>query len=160
MRREHHRQRELCRYGNTALLQCPDCRLVISDKYLDGFDPKALYGDYYKNEISGRFKFGIEAVIKLLRLWRAFKIHTIDAKARRILDIGSGRGFMLYYLKKYYGFKKTAGTQIAQNMYEFSRDQLGLEVYNEDLLELAFENGTFDIITIWHVLEHDRDPQL
>jgi SAM-dependent methyltransferase len=66
---------------------------------------------------------------------------------------------MLYYLRKYHRYVRTAGTQIARNMYEFSRDRLGLEIYDKDLLELPFENSSFDLVTIWHVLEHVPDPE-
>jgi len=107
----------------------------------------------------GRFNRWLEYVVRIFRFFRTFKIFTLSPKARSILDIGSGRGFMLYFLKKYYGYQRAAGTQIAKKAFEFSRDKLGLEMYNKDLLEIPFEEKTFDIVSLWHVLEHIRNPE-
>jgi len=101
----------------------------------------------------------VEYIIMVFRFFRAFKIFTLAPRAKSILDIGSGRGFTLYYLKKYYNYRRTAGTQISKNAFEFSRDKLRLEIYDKDILELSLENPRFDIITLWHVLEHVAEPE-
>ncbi|MDD5680286.1 MAG: class I SAM-dependent methyltransferase [Candidatus Omnitrophica bacterium] len=155
----HQNCREIHRFDTKPLYACDECGLIFTDRYGQEFDPKSLYRRYYNNEMSGRFGFGIEYIIRLFRFFRAFKVFTIYPNAKSILDIGSGRGFMLYYLKKYYKFKRTAGTQISKNAFEFSKNKLGLEIYDKDLLELSFGKGSFDIITIWHVLEHVAKPE-
>jgi SAM-dependent methyltransferase len=156
---EHLNYRRLYRLDSASLYICDDCDLIFSDKYLEGFDPKVLYEKYYRNEIASRFNFGVEYIIRLFRFFRAFKIFTIYPKARSILDIGSGRGFLLYYLKKYYGYKNAIGTQVSKSAVEFSRNKLGLEIYDGDLLELSLGNSSFDIISIWQVLEHVAKPE-
>lgn len=150
----HSSYKETCKFNNISLYKCMRCRLVFTNKKLLTSEAKELYEDYYKNETAARFNFGLEIIIRLFRFFRAFKIFTIYPQAKRILDIGSGRGFMLYYLKKYYRYQRTAGTQISKNALIFSRNSLGLEIYDRDLLELSIEDSSFDIITIWHVLEH------
>lgn len=145
-------------YSSALLNRCNKCGFIISDRYSEKSDFPALYKDYYKNEINGRFYFSLEKIIRLFRFFRAFKIFTIAPRAKSILDIGSGRGFMLYYLKRHYHYQRTAGTQISKNALEFSRNKLGLEIYDKDLLELSF-NNKFDIITMWHVLEHIACPE-
>ncbi|MBU1200212.1 class I SAM-dependent methyltransferase [Patescibacteria group bacterium] len=122
--------------------------------------PEKLYKNYYRNEIGGRFGLGIESVIKMFRFFRAFKVWLIVGRLdRSVLDVGSGRGFMLYYLRKYFGFKKVVGTQISKPALEFSRRRLGLTVYDGDLIKLKLPSGSFNVITIWHVLEHVKDPE-
>lgn len=155
----HRNYREIYKFETATLYQCDECKLIFSDKSWQDFDSKKLYEKYYTNEIASRFNITVEYIIRLFRFFRAFKIFTVSPYAKSILDIGSGRGFMLYYLKKYYKYQRTAGTQIAKNAFEFSRNKLGLEIYNRDLLELNFDNFTFDIITIWQVLEHIREPE-
>ncbi len=155
----HQNYREVDRYNNILLSRCEQCGFIFTDKYRAGFDSKNLYENYYRNETGVRFNFGIEYVIRLFRFFRAFKIFTVYPCAKSILDIGSGRGFMLYYLKKYYKYKKTVGTQISKNAVEFSRDKLKLEIYNKDLLEIALEDKSFDVITMFHVLEHVVNPE-
>ncbi|MBN2143044.1 MAG: class I SAM-dependent methyltransferase, partial [Candidatus Aureabacteria bacterium] len=130
----------------------------FSDKYRSGLFNRELYKDYYKNELAaGRFSFGMEWLIRLFRFFRAFKIWTLTPRAKSILDIGSGRGFMLYYLKKIFGFKRVEGTQISPNAVLFSRNILGLTIHDQDLLDIEFKEP-FEVITIWHVLEHVPDP--
>jgi ubiquinone/menaquinone biosynthesis C-methylase UbiE len=118
-----------------------------------------LYDNYYRNETATRFNFGLEHIVRLFRLWRAFKVRSIDRNATRILDVGCGRGWMLYYLKKYFRFGTVAGTQISRPAVNFARTRLGLTVYDRDLLDLQLPNESLDIITIWHVLEHLPNPQ-
>jgi SAM-dependent methyltransferase len=86
-------------------------------------------------------------------------LYTIHPKAKKILDIGSGRGLTLYFLKKYYGYQKTTGTQLCKSAAEHSRRVLGLEVYNKDFLKINFGKEKFDLISLWHILEHVNEPE-
>lgn len=156
---DHRNSEKIYVYGKSTLYRCGDCRLVFTPKRPDDPDPKAAYENYYHNEMALRFGYGLEYVVRLFRFFRAFKIFTINPGAKTILDVGSGRGFMLLYLKKYYGYKRTAGTQISKKAFEFSKYRLGLEIYDRDLLELPFDDGSFDVITMWHVLEHVNRPE-
>ena len=117
-----------------------------------------IYNDFYKNETATRFNFGLEQVVKLFRMWRAVKIKTLVPSARSLLDIGCGRGFMLSFLKNYFGFTEVSGTQISLPAIKFARERLGLKIYDQDLLELNLPANSFDVITIWHVLEHVPRP--
>jgi SAM-dependent methyltransferase len=147
-------------FEGVALNECGDCGVVFSDRYArEGFDAKNVYNSFYKNEIAGRFNFGVELVVRLFRLYRAFKIFTIYPRAKSILDIGSGRGFTLYFLKKIFRYHTTVGTQIDPAALKFSREKLGLDIYGEDLLKLDLKDGQFDLVTMWHVLEHLPDPE-
>ncbi len=155
----HAANKEVRRYNKVPLYQCPDCGLIFTGNHGKAFDAKTLYEGFYKNEIGTRFGFGIEYLVRLFRFFRALKIFTLFPRAKTILDIGSGRGWMLYYLKKYFHYTRAAGTQISRNAVQFSRNKLGLEIYDKDLLELDIENGSFDLITMWHVLEHVSKPE-
>ncbi|MEI6634152.1 MAG: class I SAM-dependent methyltransferase [Chlamydiota bacterium] len=155
----HEHKNELHNYHGRCIYTCDTCGLIFADSLIAGLDPTSTYANFYKHGSGARFNFGLEAVIRLFRFWRAFKIFTINPRATKMLDIGSGRGFTLYYLKKYYGYARAVGTQISKNAYEFSRTKLGLEIYNGDLLGLRLEDKSFDIITMWHVLEHVLKPE-
>jgi len=155
-----HRQIEtINEYNGIKLLRCDRCHLVISSKYLKGFNPHKVYRNYYRNEVSTKFVSGVEYIIKTFRFFRAFKLFTINPQAKSILDIGSGRGYTLYFLKKYYGYTRTAGIQIEKNSYNFSKNRLGLEMYNKDLLQMNLKSSSFNFVTMWHVLEHVKHPE-
>jgi len=145
-------------YGAYRLNKCLDCGIMFSSQ-LKSADPNSVYVNYYQNETPIRFRFGIEFIVKAFRLLRAFRLYTINPQAKSILDIGSGRGFTLYYLKKYFGYKKTVGTQIEKNAYLFSKNKLGLDIYNKDLLDFSLPSNSFDLVTIMHVLEHVKYPE-
>ena len=151
--------REVEKFDGAPISRCAKCGLIFSEKHGKDFDPRILYEEYYRNEIADRFNIVAECIVRLFRFFRAFKIFTVYPGAKSALDIGSGRGFFLYYLKKFYGYRKAVGTQISENAVEFSRNRLGLEIYDKDLLELSFDN-TFDIVTMWHVLEHIAEPEI
>ena len=157
---------EICKHTNTSLftnindveiLSCNVCSLVFSTKNTST-PPEETYKNYYKQESGSRFGIGIEYIVRIFRFNRALKIYTKYPKAEKILDIGSGRGWTLYYLKKNFGFKTTVGTQTSYNAYKFSKEKLGLDIYNTDLLETDIKEK-FDIITLWHVFEHLNSPE-
>lgn len=156
---DHPDSKEIYKFETARIYRCNECAVIFSDRYRKDLDAVSLYEKYYRNESAGKFSFGLEYAVRLFRFFRAFKIFTVFPRAKRILDIGSGRGFTLYFLKKYYKFTRTAGTQISKNALDFSRGKLGLEIYNKDLLELPLDNAKFDVITIWHVLEHVNKPE-
>jgi len=155
----HKKHKEISCFDSIRLYECEACGIVFSNKYWAEVDARRLYEDYYKNEIGGKFNFSIECIIRIFRFFRAFKIFTLSSSAKEILDIGSGRGFMLYFLKKYYKYNKCIGTQISKNALIYSREKLELEIYDKDLLDLSIEEESFDIITAFHVLEHVPKPE-
>ena len=155
----HHQTKQLKGYGPFKLVRCVDCGMIKNSLQQPLSSPKELYKDFYRNELPARFGFGLEYVIRIFRFFRAYKVTTVASHAKTILDIGSGRGFMLYFLKKYFGYTTAVGTQIAPNAADFSRNKLGLEIYDRDLLEIDFKDERFDLITIWHVLEHIQEPE-
>jgi 2-polyprenyl-3-methyl-5-hydroxy-6-metoxy-1,4-benzoquinol methylase len=141
------------------LYRCSSCELIVSRKKSIAEDNSCdVYKNYYKPDKASRFFSPIELIVKIFRFFRARKIASINKQANSILDIGSGRGWTLYFLKKYFNYTVTAGTQISKPAYEFSKDKLKLEIYNQDLLDISFEK-TFDIVSILHVLEHVKNPE-
>ncbi len=73
-----------------------------------------------------------------------------------ILDVGCGTGEFLANLdeKKY----EKCGIELDKQEFAISQRR-GLKVYNENILKKNFNNKKFDIITLWHVVEHIPDPQ-
>jgi len=120
--------------------------------------PVEIYNDYYKPETASRFGLVLETLVKAFRFWRAQKIASLNPSARSVLDVGSGRGWTLFFLKKYFNYETAVGTQLAVNAYRFSKEKLKLEIYNQDLLEISFEKK-FDIVSSLHVLEHVNEPE-
>jgi len=75
--------------------------------------------------------------------------------SRRLLDVGCGMGGFLIVAREL-GFE-VHGTEISEHARKFCHDHLGLDVVAPESLEQI--SGQFDVITIWHVLEHVMDPK-
>jgi 2-polyprenyl-3-methyl-5-hydroxy-6-metoxy-1,4-benzoquinol methylase len=156
----HKQRKNILETEKFFLAECLECKLIFLEQKNDANCKTDIYENYYKAENGQKFGGMSERAVKFFRFLRAVKIFILNPKNKKILDIGSGRGWTLYFLKKYFRYKKTVGTQISVNAYEFSKEKLKLEIFDRDLLDLNFDNNKFDIITLWHVLEHIADPEI
>ena len=124
------------------VLKCVICGLGITDPTPDQLQPH--YAEYYgaRHGITARFcdNRRIALVTKMAGLGRG----------RRLLDIGCGEGtFLLAAGQRGW---KAVGTELNA----VPARQRGLEVFNS--LDECADQGPFDCITLWHSLEHMKDP--
>ena len=91
-------------------------------------------------------------VVRSFSIKRKYKLISKLISSKKILDVGSGTGEFLSYMK----IKRfdTYGVEIAKKARELSKKNHGLFV-KDSLSSLKEKN--FDIITMWHVLEHVYD---
>ena len=74
-----------------------------------------------------------------------------------LVDVGSGAGFFLKLASETgYAVK---GVEISQYAADYSRNNLGIPVFLGELEAAALTPESFDIVTLWHVLEHVRNPK-
>ena len=88
-------------------------------------------------------------------LWR--RRLEVVLKYRRsgtLLDVGTGIGQFLHFAREYF---EGTGTEISTSGIEIARRKYGLAILNGTLENLAFDKK-FDVITLYHVLEHVPDP--
>lgn len=76
----------------------------------------------------------------------------------RVLDIGCGNGGFLMNLAGQ-GVRHLEGTELSAPSAQRVPRGANLTVHVGDLLDLDLPESTYSVITIWHVLEHLRDPQ-
>ena len=75
----------------------------------------------------------------------------------KILDIGCGLGYYLQMMKKM-GWQEY-GVELNQHAVQFAKENLGLNVQKGRFEDAEFPENHFDIITLWHSLEHSVDPK-
>jgi 2-polyprenyl-3-methyl-5-hydroxy-6-metoxy-1,4-benzoquinol methylase len=73
-----------------------------------------------------------------------------------LLDIGSGKGHALSVLREA-GFK-VQGIEPNATTAQFARQEYGLDVIQGVLLEDSFREGSFDVVTMSHLIEHLPSP--
>lgn len=138
-----------------AIWECRNCGFVFTQ----GMPPADEIGKYYQ---SGDYVSHSDTrkglMNRIYHLGRSFMLNKKYwmvkkvAKGKKLLDIGTGTGYFPGYMKRK-GFK-VAGVEIDPVTRAFARKKFGIPVYSpEDFLNQEIE-GKFDVITLWHVLEH------
>jgi len=84
-----------------------------------------------------------------------FKIDILEkySNGLKLLEIGSGRGDFLYLSRKV-GFDVTA-IEMDKDSCDFMQNHLKIPViHTTDTLKSLTETGQYDVIAMWHVIEH------
>jgi SAM-dependent methyltransferase len=87
---------------------------------------------------------------------RKFKLVEKFSHHKSILDIGSGTGYFLNFMKTN-GYK-TQGIEINDTARENSKTKFGLQVDSPEVLLNGGIKEKFGAISLWHVLEHLYNP--
>jgi len=146
---------------NYQLLRCTGCGLI----YLSPRPVSSTAGEFYRDEGYDPF-LSVHAPRGLLdRIYAILRRGTLKWKKRlidrrtgaraRILDIGCGTGEFLAILGKDY---RVEGIEPAPEAARWARERLGLKVHTGSLDDVEFSRDRFDMITLWHVLEHLPEP--
>jgi SAM-dependent methyltransferase len=124
-----------------------------SDEQLRAWYDTGYYGAG-RRKFHGAFQWAFE--YSATQLARRIAAAT-DARVsrRRVLDVGCGTGYLLERLHAH-GFECT-GVERSAHAADAHRD--GVRILGGELLDLALEPASFEVVVIWHVLEHLRDPQ-
>jgi SAM-dependent methyltransferase len=75
----------------------------------------------------------------------------------RLLDVGCGSGQFLDAMRRQPGWS-VVGVDTSPTAVSTAREMLGLEVYLSDLNNAPLSPASFDVVTMWDVLEHLHDP--
>ncbi|MHB9091376.1 MAG: class I SAM-dependent methyltransferase, partial [Chloroflexota bacterium] len=79
-----------------------------------------------------------------------------DLAEPRLLDVGCGAGLFLRQAQT--AGWQARGIEPSASAVAYARGRFGLEIHLGTLADAPLAGETFDIITLWHVLEHTPDP--
>jgi 2-polyprenyl-3-methyl-5-hydroxy-6-metoxy-1,4-benzoquinol methylase len=74
----------------------------------------------------------------------------------RILDVGCGKGLLLKGLRDC-GWE-VVGTELSE-VASLRAREAGIQVHNRAVEEIPFDPGSFDVVTLYHCLEHLANPR-
>jgi 2-polyprenyl-3-methyl-5-hydroxy-6-metoxy-1,4-benzoquinol methylase len=137
-----------------AILQCRACRHVFSS-----FTAQAQYDQYWGEEVAPgdplHTFYWNEAHG---RMYQDFCTRFLAGRSGRLLDVGCGLGFFLKAIEPYAHWQ-AYGWEISPAAVRYARDTLGLPNVACGRLEAAdWSAASFDIITMWDVIEHILEP--
>lgn len=144
--------------GPFLVVKCPSCSLV----YLGNPPPEGrLYDDYYRSSDPDPDLYRTDSTDSHLRELHAINIQRVTRlhplmPAGRVLDIGCGRGYFLKTARDH-GYE-VYGIDVSERAVAYGRQHFGVRADVRSLEEVADAGELFDVISLWHVLEHFVSP--
>lgn len=146
-------------------VRCEGCGLVYkvhekpetgdgADYYRDGKMRETVpyrYGDISSITPDAAFEEKYE-----LQWERFLKVKDYLDKGSSVLEIGCGSGGFLYIAAP--NVERCVGVELDEELVAFCRTRLKLDVRDKPLSEVGFGGKEFDLICMFHVLEHLDDP--
>lgn len=144
--------------GNYKLFHCEKCGLV----FFSPLPSDLVIDNYYFNYLEkyhNKFLIENNKILEYKKLrWgkRIEKIKTFKKAPASILDIGCSTGIFLTTAREN-GYS-TTGVEISKQEAKVARATFKIKVFTKSLEKLNFKKESFDIITMWDVFEHVKDP--
>jgi 2-polyprenyl-3-methyl-5-hydroxy-6-metoxy-1,4-benzoquinol methylase len=140
--------------------QCASCGLGVLDPRPDAEELTRLYAaEYFLNQYDRGFKAGSPELRRRLaqedhrvRFFRGMR------KRGHVLDIGCGMGYFLMACREA-GYD-VSGIDISEASAGYVRNELAIPVRTGAIEEIDIPEGTIDVVTMWHFLEHAPDPRI
>ena len=140
-------------YGD--LYKCKNCGL-ISQKLIHSFDEIAslLANEKYLDEEIGTLNV-LEKGIQFRKLIKLMQ-RTTKLEGASLLDVGANTGVFLNEIKLYSTTIK--GIEPSKEASSVASKMFKLDVQNALISSASIKDNSFDIITLWDVIEHLYDP--
>jgi 2-polyprenyl-3-methyl-5-hydroxy-6-metoxy-1,4-benzoquinol methylase len=142
------------------VLECKKCKVTFTDVDVNSF----FYSHYYPKNYYDKFR-GSKLVSNLLDFLEKFsfqrKLRLIlkhKSSGNRVLEIGCAQGNFLNNLPSFF---EKFGVEINENGRQYIQEHYpNITVYQGDIESESFGDYAkkYDIILMWHVLEHIQNP--
>jgi 2-polyprenyl-3-methyl-5-hydroxy-6-metoxy-1,4-benzoquinol methylase len=90
-------------------------------------------------------------------MYAAFRERFLEGTTGRLLDVGCGLGFFVQAAGKVPGWQ-AEGWEISVLAARWGVERLGVRIATGPLEDAGFARGSFDLVTLWDVIEHLADP--
>ena len=153
----------LCQADNFSLLftkdslkivKCLECGLIYVNPQPSEEDLRTIYQNGYFN---GTWQSDYLTEKKLYGPRFRERLKDIDSLKTKgkLLDVGCAVGYFLEAARQ--DGWEASGVEISSYASEFAKKS-GFNVFTGRLEDAGYPDKHFDVVTLWHVLEHMRDP--
>jgi len=141
------------------VIKCSNCNMISiypipSKNFITKYYNDPLYhNSTYFRKMTTNFKGSSEAELfsKGLNL-----IEKFYPKNGKILDVGCSSGVFLNMAKNH-GWE-TTGIDISKDFVNYARKNFELDIRLGYLEDFSFKENSFDVVTLWDLIEHLREP--
>jgi SAM-dependent methyltransferase len=135
---------------------CKECGLVWSDPL--PHNPRSFYEDDYRVAYKGTYAPKPKHILRAgkVALYRRKLLDKWIGQPKKILDVGTGGGEFAYLLQSL--GHDVCGIEPNKGYAEYSKQEYSLNVQVGFIQDIHQPDETFDLVTIWHVLEHTENP--
>jgi len=133
-----------------SLCHCKDCGFVFRSPRPSADEIARFYsaGDHYDHWLAEERAFDALSRRRLRKVGNS-------RDGGRLLDVGCGIGQFLHFAQARF---EVDGTEISASAVRIARDKYRLTIRQGTIEEIDFGDRRFDLITMFHVLEHARSP--
>ncbi len=139
--------------GEYPLVRCRRCGLVFQHGRPDYEELDAAQSDAY-GEPRRRFGRAVEWGVRTFRIARRRMAERLMPSPGRVLDVGCGRGPFLEMLAR--RGHAVRGTELSAATAANACPDVPVDV--GELTPGRYPPDSFDLVSVWHVLEHTRRP--
>jgi 2-polyprenyl-3-methyl-5-hydroxy-6-metoxy-1,4-benzoquinol methylase len=121
-------------------------------------DARRFYEEDYRLSYKNTYRPKLKHILRAgkVALSRVEKIARLLSSRKAVLDVGTGGGEFAYLLQSL--GHRVNGIEPNRGYADYSIREYGLTVQVGFVQDATFPPESFDVVTIWHVLEHTEDP--
>jgi len=140
-----------------SIVQCEHCGLVYVGEDPASIDFEKLYDESYytggSHKVFSNY-LGEERPRRASARRRVWALRLLR-RSGRLLDVGCAAGYFLAEAQRHY---EVQGVELSEFSSSVARYHFGLDVFTGTMQQAQFPAKTFDLITLWDVIEHVPDP--
>ncbi len=141
--------------GTWWILTCRDCGLGVLYPMPDNDEIASYYLDCFYTPEGNRFNPFVEKARSIIGRTRGKLLRNLMPNGGRLLDFGAGAGHFGTAMQK--AGWDVVSLDIATQSKNESPD--ASFIMEGDQPRLLFADNTFDVVTLWYVIEHMRNPK-
>jgi SAM-dependent methyltransferase len=140
-----------CEKNGFTILRCSSCGLAFVNDEPSEEEVRKFYRESYLpyHLLYGDFEEKAERRYSLVESAAGNRLGSL-------LDVGCSYGFFLNVARTHGWAVK--GVEMGSRPAEYARTRYGLDVFEGPLQKADFAESSFDVVTLFHVIEHARDP--